>query len=366
MMNKSIKLVSQLPRWVTWGLAIPLIVLNGWVILVVFNYFQSLITIFITANLLAFILNYPVEWLIFRGFKRNRAILIVGLLTILLLIILGLTLAPAVIGQLNEFLLRLPSWIESGSQQIQSFNALAEERNLPLDFSVLTTQLTQRLSDQLQSLAGQTLSFVLGTVGSVVTIILILVLTFYLLLQGQELWDGIYEWLPPSFGSVMGQLLRQNFQNYYIGQASLAAMIGTVMTVAFIWLQIPFALLFGLGVGFMALFPFGVSISISVVSLLVALKSFWLGLQVLGVSIIIQQVIENGLAPRLLGGFTGLNPVWILVALLIGTQVGGILGLLIAVPVAGFIKSLTNVLHNPPTHVENQLETETAIVTEET
>jgi predicted PurR-regulated permease PerM len=94
----------------------------------------------------------------------------------------------------------------------------------------------------------------------------------------------------------------------------------------------------------MTLFPFGLSLSIAVVSLLMALKSFWLGLKVLAVAILLQQIIENGIAPRLLGGFTGLNPVWILLALLIGAKVGGLVGVLIAVPVAGFLKSASIVL----------------------
>ncbi|EDX77109.1 hypothetical protein MC7420_246 [Coleofasciculus chthonoplastes PCC 7420] len=61
------------------------------------------------------------------------------------------------------------------------------------------------------------------------------------------------------------------------------------------------------------------------------------------VAIIIEQIIENVIAPRLLGGFTGLNPVWLLVSLLIGAKIGGVVGLLIAVPMAGFIKSTATV-----------------------
>ncbi|NJO93928.1 MAG: AI-2E family transporter [Hydrococcus sp. RM1_1_31] len=72
-------------------------------------------------------------------------------------------------------------------------------------------------------------------------------------------------------------MLRQNFHNYFIGQASLAAIMGISMMVAFIVLRVPFALLFGLGVGFLALFPFGTGVSITVIGLLIALKNFWLG-----------------------------------------------------------------------------------------
>ncbi len=338
-MYKSIKIMSQLPRWAFWGLALPLLVLNGWVLLVIFHYFQSLITVFITANLLAFILNYPVEFLTSYGLNRNRVIFLVLILTVFLIILLGLTVAPALVGQLTDLLQKLPSWIESGKAQIQAFDFWADERKIPLNFSILASQLSQNLSEQLQLLAGRTLSLVLGTLDSVINILLVLVLTFYILLQGEQLWDGIIEWLPKPTGSTLRGLIRKTFHNYYVGQASMAAIVGVVMTVTFLLLKIPFALLFGLGLGFMALFPFGVPISIAVISSLTALKSVWLGTEVLMVSVVIHQILENGIAPRLIGGFTGLNPIWILLALLTGTQVAGVLGLLIAVPTAGFIKS---------------------------
>ncbi|MHC5823695.1 MAG: AI-2E family transporter, partial [Nostoc sp.] len=51
---------------------------------------------------------------------------------------------------------------------------------------------------------------------------------------------------------------------------------------------------------------------------------------------------DQAIAPRLLGKFTGLRPIWVLVALLVGTNVGGVLGLLVAVPVAGFIKDIAD------------------------
>jgi predicted PurR-regulated permease PerM len=64
-----------------------------------------------------------------------------------------------------------------------------------------------------------------------------------------------------------------------------------------------------------------------------------LGIKVLAVGLLVEQAIENIIAPRLLGRFTGLNPVWVLVALLLGTRIAGLLGLLVAIPIAGFIKT---------------------------
>ncbi len=75
-----------------------------------------------------------------------------------------------------------------------------------------------------------------------------------------------------------------------------------------------------------------------VVTLIIASHNFWLAVKILAVAIIIDQLIDQAIAPRLLGRFTGIRPVWVIISLLVGTYVGGLLGLLIAVPVAGFIK----------------------------
>ena len=95
--------------------------------------------------------------------------------------------------------------------------------------------------------------------------------------------------------------------------------MGAAMTVAFLLMRIPFGLLFGLGVGIFTIFPFGTALGIAIVSFLTALQNIWLGVKLLVVAALLDQGIENLIAPQLLGKFTGLNPVWILAALLIVT-----------------------------------------------
>ncbi|MGL5034072.1 MAG: AI-2E family transporter, partial [Microcystaceae cyanobacterium] len=104
--------------------------------------------------------------------------------------------------------------------------------------------------------------------------------------------------------------------------------------------QIPFGLLFGLVIGLMAFFPFGGAFSIVVLSFIAALNSFWLGVKVLVIATLVDQVVENAIAPRLLGKFTGVHPVWVLLSLIIGAKVAGILGILVAVPCTSFVKEM--------------------------
>jgi predicted PurR-regulated permease PerM len=110
----------------------------------------------------------------------------------------------------------------------------------------------------------------------------------------------------------------------------------------FLLFQVPFGLLFGLGVGILSLIPFGDVFSLIVITLIIATHDFWLAVKVLAVAVIIDQLIDQAIAPRLLGSFTGLRPIWVLISLLVGTYIGGVLGLIIAVPVAGLIKDVAD------------------------
>ena len=105
-------------------------------------------------------------------------------------------------------------------------------------------------------------------------------------------------------------------------------------------MQVSYRLLFGLTVGILGMIPYGAAVATIAVSIIAAFISIWLGLRVLVVSVIIEQIMESAIAPKLIGGFINLNPVWILVSLLIGTKLGGFLGLIVAVPVASAIKTL--------------------------
>lgn len=338
---------NKVRQWLTVGLPFPLVVLNGWLALRVFQYFQPLVTIITLAALLAFVLNYPVQFFQQRQVKRNYVVLLVFLLALAILVGLGVTLIPLLIEQLSESAKLLPQWIDSGSQKLQVLDDWAATRNLPVNLGQLLSQLSDRLPDELQALSEEFLTLAFEAVDSVSEVLLTVVLTFYLLLDGQKLWNGLFGRLPPRFGPLVKQSLQQNFQNYFIGQVALAALVSFCLTTVFLVLKVPFGLLFGLGVGVMTLIPFGDLLSFSLVSLLVASHDFWLGVRTLAVALAVDQVIDQAIAPRLLGRFTGLSPVGILAALAIGTKVGGLLGLLVAVPLASSLKNILDNLQTP-------------------
>ena len=126
---------------------------------------------------------------------------------------------------------------------------------------------------------------------------------------------------------------------YYLGQATIAALMGVTVTIVFLVLRVPFGLLFGIGIGALVLIPLGDIFGIISVSLLMTLKSVWLGVEVLVVATLIDQAIDQAIAPRIMGKLVGFPPIWIIISLLLGAKAGGVLGVIIADPLAGAIKN---------------------------
>jgi predicted PurR-regulated permease PerM len=322
----------------------PLVVLNGWAISIFFNYFHSLIVILVGASVLAFLLNYPVSWMEHHGARREQVAILVFLLALSILLALGVTLFPLALTQAQQLVARLPELIDSGRSQLMILNEKAETFGLPINLDALVVQINDRVKAELQAIAGQVLNLAVVTFTSLLDFLLTMVLTFYLLQHGSELWESLVEWLPSKFRDPFSQTVRLSFQNFFITQLILSTCMASAMIPAFLWLKVPFGLLFGLTIGIMALVPFGGSVGIALTTLLVALQDFSMGVRVLIAAVIIQQILENLIAPRILGSFTGLNPVWILISVLTGARIGGLLGVIVAVPTAVVIKTALSAL----------------------
>ena len=334
----------KLARWLSWGLGITVVAINGWLWLPVVRYLQPLFTLIVAAALLAFLLEYPVLFLISRGLKRSYAVGSVFGGALVIVVTLGITLLPLLLDQLDQLAHRLPSWIESGIGQLQALQVWAGDRHLPVDVSAIIAQLKDRLANELQILPTQILNFAIEAFDSTLEVLLVIILTFYLLLDGERLWAGIFQWFPANLGRQIQTSLQQSFRNYYLGQATIAALMGVSVTIAFLLLRVPFGLLFGIGIGALVLIPLGDIFGIISVSLLMTLKSIWLGVEVLVVATFIDQAIDQAIAPRIMGKLIGLNPIWIIITLLLGAKVGGVLGVIIAVPLAGAVKNLADSL----------------------
>ncbi|MEH2359046.1 AI-2E family transporter [Nostoc sp.] len=334
--------LNQLLRWLIFTLLFPLVFLNGWLAFLLVKNLQPVVTILVLATLLAFVLNYPVSILQQRGVKRGYAVASVFILALVIVVALGITLLPIVLEQFNEMVKVLPQWIDSSEEKLQILNDWFLRHKLNVNLSQLLTQITNKLPNELEFISDKLLSIIIDTIDSISESLITVVLTFYLLLDGPRIWEAIFKKLPGNVAQEISQSIQQNFQNYLIGQGSLALLMGFSVTLLFLAFQVQFALLFGLGVGLLSLIPFGDVVSLIVITFIIATHDFWLAAKVAAVAVVIDQLIDQAIAPRLLGKFTGLRPIWVLIALLVGTNVAGVLGLVVAVPIAGFIKDVAD------------------------
>lgn len=345
-----LQFANKLPRWFSLGLIFPIIFLNGWLLLLLIDQLEPLVSILIAAMLIAFLLDYPIRFLEEQlGARRGVAIGLVFLLFVVLLSVLVLVLGPLILQQANELLMRLPDWIESGRRQLTDLESWASTQQLPIDLSSAITQSIDRLTSSLRLLTRQLVNLLFNTIGSIVNIFLTVVFAIFLVLRGQSLWRGVLGWLPAPWNNQVREYLPDNFERYIAGQFTIATILAIVQIIALFILGVPLALLFGFTIGAASLVPLGGTLGVITVTLLVSLQNFWLGMKVLAVALIVLQINDNVVAPRIVGEITGLNPVWMLISVFIGFKLKGALGLFIAVPIASFIKGTVDRIRHSKT-----------------
>ncbi|MGH7999773.1 MAG: AI-2E family transporter [Brasilonema sp.] len=330
---------ASVQRLLIYGLSGPIIALNLFLLYLLFRLFLHPITIVSIAAILAFLLNYPVKFFERVALTRPRAVIIVLLVTLTLLVILGVTLVPIVIDQTIQLLNKIPDWLTASQANLEHIEALAKKRRLPLDLRVISNQINANIQSLVQQLASAVVGFAGTLLSGLLDVILVVVLAFYMLLYGDRVWFGLFNFLPPYIRVPLRTSLQLNFHYFFLSQLLLALFMVISLTPVFLVLKVPFALLFAILIGISQLIPFiGATLGIGVVTFLVLLQNWWLAVQVAAVAIVIQQIKDNLLGPKLLGDFIGVNPIWIFVAILMGFEIAGLLGTLVAVPIAGTIK----------------------------
>lgn len=340
--------IKGLPLWLRLWLIFPLAFLNAWLLLRIFDYFQPLTSLLIVAIVLAFLLNFPIQFLQQREVPRGWAIGIVLAVALLLLVVLGLTLVPLIVEQLSGLVASLPEWLDSGTQQVQQLQDWAIAQRFPASLGDLVDRAIGNLSSILQATSSNLLSFILGAINSLINILLLLVLTIFMVIGGESAWKGIFSWLPSSWSEPLRTSMQETFQKYFVTQALLAGILSVAQTIVFLILGVPYSILFGFSIGLTTLIPYASAITIIAIGLLVTLQDFGLGLKVLLAAIVVGQITDNVIAPRLVGDTIGLNPIWLIVALFVGGKLAGVLGLLIAVPIASVVKRMADTMRSQP------------------
>ena len=336
------------PAWLRLGLVLPLLGVNVYVLKRVLVQFAPFPGLFLTAALIAFLLDLPCRWLTRRGLSRSLAIAAVVLLTIGLLTFAAVELVPLLIEQLSQLISASPSLLAGAEQWIDRGQLWAVDHGLPADFADLSSDLVSQFSRIATQLSQRLLGLLGATVGTTINVVIVLVLAVFLLLGADPITEGLARWLPDRWRELVQTTLERTFRGYFAGQVVLALILSGGQLFVFTALQIPYGVLFAVLIGFTTLIPYASALSIVVVSAILAVQDPRTALELLIAAIVVGQIVDQVIQPRLMGSIVGLQPAWLLIALPIGARVGAIfglgdlLGLLLAVPVASCVKTLAD------------------------
>lgn len=312
----------------------------GWVLVQLINYFQYVIFVFAFAAILAILLNYPVQYLK-RFLPRRFALGIVVLLSLAAIFFLALGVGVTIADQLQDIAAILTQTITSLQTPLNQVQAFLNQRNISLDLSPLQQQLQTFVFNG----ASWLVTYIPTLLGSYVTLIIVLVITFFMLIDEGNLWQFILRLVPQAQRDRFDRSVRRSFQGFIRGQLLISFLLGLATYIVFVIFSLPFALVLSMVVAVFDLIPgIGATLGVTLACVLVLLQSgWWVALQVLAICVILQQLQDNLLAPRIMQSTVRLHPLVVFFALLVGTQIAGLLGVFLAVPVAGAIVSFLQI-----------------------
>jgi predicted PurR-regulated permease PerM len=297
----------------------------------------NVLTWIVIAIFLAIALNPAVEAFERRGLARHWAASLVFGLALLVLTGIGFLVVPPLITQVSDFIDAVPDFVDD----------LTAGRG-PLGWLQDEYQIVDRIREAIErqgpggvlGLSAGVLDVVRSIITAVVGVITIIFLTYFMLLEGPRTIDGILRIVPesarPRYERV-GREIYRSISGYVTGNLLISLLAGTLATVVLYVVGSEFAIALGLLVAILDLIPLaGATLAAIVVSTVVLIETDWLRCLIVIVFFIAYQQFENHVVQTLVYGRTvQLSPLAVLCAVLVGAQLAGILGALLAIPVAG-------------------------------
>ena len=195
---------------------------------------------------------------------------------------------------------------------------------------------------------------VLGIITAIITTgILTALIAIYLNADSRRFHSGLVENLPPGYerdGLLMMQAIKRVWRGYLYGQLVNSLITGTLVGLALWFVGLPGAFLMGTIMAVLNMVPTFGPILAAIPGILAALisgstkwpdlESFWFALIVAGIYLVVVQAQANVIAPKVMGTAVRLRPAIVLLGLLVGFQIGGLLGSLLAVPIIASIRDV--------------------------
>ncbi|MBW4496596.1 MAG: AI-2E family transporter [Oscillatoria princeps RMCB-10] len=308
---------------------------SGWAFLQLLAYFETVIVVFTFSSIVAFLLSYPVGWLQ-RFLPRGLAVGLVFLLSLVFVGGLTITVGLALLSQGQQLIDSVTKFVNALAPLSERTEAFLRERNLQVNLRVIEEQLrTQALAVVVSSIA-----ILQVFITNLVSLILIWVVSFFMLIDGERLWRLVLKIIPAHLQERLTVTIQRNFLAFFQGQLVLMLFMIISSFLVLLGFQVNFPLALAVILGIFDLVPgIGATLGISLISFIVLAQNVWLALKVLVACIILQQIRDNLIYPRIMRNSLNIHPVVVFFALLIGARAAGLLGIFLAIPIAGVLVS---------------------------
>jgi predicted PurR-regulated permease PerM len=195
------------------------------------------------------------------------------------------------------------------------------------------------------TVVGQALGVLVSMATVITACVIIPILTFYILMDLDRLHAGFLRLVPIRFHPTAEIVIRDVdvvLGGFIRGQIIVGAIVAVLITIALLILHIKYAFLIGVFAGVVDIIPYLGAIAGAIPAVLIAAFTHGLGsaLLVSLAFVAVYQLEGHIIAPNVVGQRVGLTPLMVIVAILVGAELGGIVGMFFAVPVAGCLKAL--------------------------
>ncbi len=311
----------------------------SWAAIEVLEYFEIVVVVFTCSTILAFLLSYPVRWLS-RFVPHNVAAIAVFIIALAMIGSIVVTIGLVMIAQGQPLIDNIAVFLTSLTPRVEALEQSLQRWNLQIDLQSVGAQ----LRDQTVGLLGAGLGLLQTLLSNFLHGILIAVVTFFMLLDGDRLWNLILNMVPPANRHRVSETVQKSLLGFFWGRLLLSIFFGISTFLVFLVLNVPYALTLSVVAGLFDLIPgIGATLGVGLIMLFLLSQSIGLAIQSALVCIVLQQVEENLLMPRIMQDSLNINPVVMFFALIVGARIAGILGIFLAIPIASTIVSLLEI-----------------------
>lgn len=295
---------------------------------------KDILVIFLLAIILASGIAPFANWLESKGIPRLLGVLLLYLVVFGLAIFVLSLIVPFLSQDFAQLTAVFPKVVEQVSSSLDE----VQTGSRYFDFLGEIQNLLDALSTYLQQFSQSAVGLVVGIFGGVLSFLAIIVISFYLSVMKKGIESLLSSVLPEKYESyAIGLWKRSEIQvgRWLQGQLLISLLVGLLVYVGLSVMGVKFALVLGILAMLLEIVPVAGPILAALPAVgLAFLQSPSLGIWVIVLYTVIQQVESHVILPLVLGKTTGLNPVVVIMSLLIGAQLAGIVGAILAVPIA--------------------------------